>query len=391
MVQRIYLPKFLDIGAKAIENLPSLLADLGCERPLILSDKIMDSIGNVSRIRELLSKQKIVSDQFLDTMTEPHEASLLPAVKMFLAGEFDCIVALGGGSVIDSAKAIGLLAKSGGRMRDYKVPNIVNQDTVPVIAIPTTAGTGSEVTKVTIITDNETDEKMLCMGPGLLPVASIIDYELTTTAPARITADTGIDALTHAMESYISRKASLFTEQLALCAMGLIAPNLREAVNNPINSPGYNKEAKEKIMLGANMAGMAFSNASVALVHGMSRPIGAHFHIPHGMSNAMLLPVITEYSISSAVSRYANCARAMGIAEKHDTDNAAVAGLIKELKQLNIDLKVPSLSEFGVTELDYLNSLDIMAEQALASGSPNNNPKIPSKEEIILLYKKIWK
>lgn len=386
MTQRIYLPKFLDIGANAIANLPSLLTDLGCQKPLILSDKIMDKIGNVSRVRELLNKQNIISGQFLDTMAEPDEASLLPAVNMFLAGEFDCIVALGGGSVIDSAKAIGLLAKYGGRMRDYKVPNIVNQDIVPVIAIPTTAGTGSEVTKVTIITDNETDEKMLCMGPGLLPVASIIDYELSITAPARIAADTGIDALTHAMEAYVSRKAGLFTEQLALSAMALIAPNLREAVMNPDNS-----EAKEKIMLGANMAGMAFSNSSVALVHGMSRPIGAHFHVPHGMSNAMLLPEITEYSIPSAVSKYAACARAMGIAEKHHSDNDAVETLIKELKQINVDLKVPSLSEFGITESDYFASLDIMAEQALASGSPANNPQIPSQEEIIQLYKKVWK
>jgi|TARA_R110001583_G_scaffold50785_2_gene158577 alcohol dehydrogenase class IV len=385
MSQRIYLPKFLDIGANAIENLPSLLKDIGCERPLVLSDKVMDTIGNVRRVRELLTKHNISSDQFLDTMTEPDEASLLPAVRLFLAGKFDCIVALGGGSVIDSAKAIGLLAKCGGRMRDYKVPYIVNQSIVPIIAIPTTAGTGSEVTKVTIITDNETDEKMLCMGPGLLPIASIIDYELSTTAPARIAADTGIDALTHAIEAYVSQKAGLFTEQLSLSAMGLIAPNLREAVNNPSN-----RDAKEKIMLGANMAGMAFSNASVALVHGMSRPIGANFHVPHGLSNAMLLPEITKYSVSAAQSKYADCARAMNIAEKHDSNGVAVTALINELMQLNIDLKVPSLSEFGVNKEDYFSCLDKMADQAIASGSPGNNPRVASKEEIIQLYKKIW-
>lgn len=385
MSQRIYLPKYLDIGANAVANLPSLLTDLRCQKPLILSDKVMDSIGNVGRIRDLLSAQNIVSDQFLDTMTEPDEASLLPAVKLFRSGGFDCIIALGGGSVIDSAKAIGLLAKHGGNMRDYKVPHIVNEEIVPIIAIPTTAGTGSEVTKVTIITDNETDEKMLCMGPGLLPIASIIDYELSMTAPARIAADTGIDALTHAIEAYVSQKAGLFTEQLALSAMGLIAPHLREAVNNP-----ENLAAKEKIMLGANMAGMAFSNASVALVHGMSRPIGAHFHVPHGMSNAMLLPEITEFSIPSAIEKYADCARAMDIAEKHESDKVAVAALIDELVQLNLDLGVPSLAEFGIKEADYFDSLEIMAEQALASGSPGNNPRVPSKEEIIQLYKKVW-
>jgi alcohol dehydrogenase class IV len=385
MSQRIYLPKYLDIGANAVANLSSLLTDLRCQKPLILSDKVMDSIGNVDRIRNLLSAQNIVSDQFLDTMTEPDEASLLLAVELFKSGGFDCIIALGGGSVIDSAKAIGLLAKHGGNMRDYKVPHIVNEEIVPIIAIPTTAGTGSEVTKVTIITDNETDEKMLCMGPGLLPVASIIDYELSMTAPARIAADTGIDALTHAIEAYVSQKAGLFTEQLALSAMRLIAPNLREAVNNP-----KNLAAKEKIMLGANMAGMAFSNASVALVHGMSRPIGAHFHVPHGMSNAMLLPEITEFSIPSAIEKYADCARVMGIADKHESDKVAVVALIEELVQLNLDLGVPSLAEFGIKEADYFDSLEIMAEQALASGSPSNNPRVPSKEEIIQLYKNVW-
>ncbi|MFQ3228776.1 iron-containing alcohol dehydrogenase [Reinekea sp.] len=385
MSQRIYLPKYLDIGANAVANLPLLLADLRCKKPLVLSDKVMDNIGNVSRIRDLLAKHDIASDQFLDTMTEPDEASLLPAVELFKSGGFDCIIALGGGSVIDSAKAIGLLAKHGGRMRDYKVPHIVNEEIVPIVAIPTTAGTGSEVTKVTIITDNDTDEKMLCMGPGLLPVASIIDYELSMTAPARIAADTGIDALTHAIEAYVSQKAGLFTEQLALSAMGLIAPNLREAVNNP-----KNLLAKEKIMLGANMAGMAFSNASVALVHGMSRPIGAHFHVPHGMSNAMLLPDITEFSIPSAIDKYADCARAMGIADKHESDKVAVAALIEELVQLNADLGVPSLAEFGVKEAEYFDSLDLMAEQAIASGSPGNNPKVPSKEDIIQLYRKVW-
>lgn len=385
MTQRIYLPKYLEVGAGAIDRLPTLLAELGCEKPLILSDRVMESLGNVGYLRNLLHDHGIDCDAFLDTVPEPNESSLQPAVRQFLAGGFDCLVALGGGSAIDSAKAIGLLVRNGGKMADYKVPHVVLEDTVPVVAVPTTAGTGSEVTKVTIITDDATDEKMLCMGPGLLPIASIIDYKLTSTAPARIAADTGIDALTHAIEAYVSLKAGLFTEQMALNAMQLIAPNLREAVQNP-----ENHQAKEKIMLGATLAGIAFSNASVALVHGMSRPIGAHFHVPHGMSNAMLLPDITEFSIPFAVAKYADCARAMGLCTSDESDKEAVTALLEELVQLNMDLGVPSLSAFGVKERDYQALIERMTDQAIASGSPANNPGNPSREDIIHLYQKIW-
>jgi alcohol dehydrogenase class IV len=223
------------------------------------------------------------------------------------------------------------------------------------------------------------------MGPGLIPSAAIIDFTLTMTAPERITADTGIDALTHAIEAYVSGKSGLFTDQQALLAMKLIAPNLREAVNNPDN-----KDAKEQMMLGATLAGIAFSNASVALVHGMSRPIGAHFHVPHGMSNAMLLPTITEYSIPAAKTRYAECARAMGVVDASTNDDDAVAALLLELKQINQDLSVPSMSDFGIDKQAFWSNLDIMSEQALASGSPNNNPRIPNKEEVIELYKAAW-
>ncbi len=143
-------------------------------------------------------------------------------------------------------------------------------------------------------------------------------------------------------------------------------------------------------MLGATLAGIAFSNASVALVHGMSRPIGAHFHVPHGMSNAMLLPTVTEYSIPAAKTRYAECARAMGVVDVSTNDDDAVAALLLELKQINQDLSVPSMSDFGIDKQAFWSNLDIMSEQALASGSPNNNPRIPNKEEVIELYKAAW-
>lgn len=385
MSQFIVLPKFLEVGEGAINRVGDIAIQLGCKRVMIVSDRVMESLGQVDHIREIISQAGVEVDVFTDTMPEPTETSVLPAVRQAIAGHYDGIVALGGGSVIDSAKAIALLAQYRGRIRDYSVPNIVTSPIMPLIAVPTTAGTGSEVTRMTIITDESNDEKLLCMGPGLIPSAAIIDFALTMTAPTRITADTGIDALTHAIEAYVSGKSGLFTDQQALLAMKLIAPNLREAVNNP-----QNKQAKEQMMLGATLAGVAFSNASVALVHGMSRPIGAHFHVPHGMSNAMLLPTVTEYSIPAAKEKYADCARAMGIADASMSDDGAVALLLDELKQINKDLSVPSMSEFGIDKQAFWSSLEIMSEQALASGSPNNNPRIPDKESIIELYKVAW-
>lgn len=385
MSQSIVLPKLLEVGEGATERAGDIAIQLGCRRVMIVSDPVMKALGQVDQLKSVVNQAGVEADVFTDTVPEPTEASILPAVNKVIDGQYDGVIALGGGSVIDSAKAIALLAEHQGRIRDYSVPNIVTLPIMPLIAIPTTAGTGSEVTKVTIITDETNDEKLLCMGPGLIPSAAIIDFTLTMTAPERITADTGIDALTHAIEAYVSGKSGLFTDQQALLAMKLIAPNLREAVNNPDN-----KDAKEQMMLGATLAGIAFSNASVALVHGMSRPIGAHFHVPHGMSNAMLLPTVTEYSIPAAKTRYAECARAMGVVDASTNDDDAVAALLLELKQINQDLSVPSMSDFGIDKQVFWSNLDIMSEQALASGSPNNNPRIPNKEEVIELYKAAW-
>ena len=186
------------------------------------------------------------------------------------------------------------------------------ENNIPIIAIPTTAGTGSEVTKFTIITNEKTDEKMLCVGPAFMPIAAIVDYELTYSVPQRTTADTAIDSLTHAIEAFVSKKSNLFSDTQAISAMELIAPNIRRAYNN-----GKDQEAREKLMTGATLAGIAFSNSSVALVHGMSRPIGAFYHVPHGLSNAMLLPTVTEFSIPAAPERYSKCAKAIGIANNY--------------------------------------------------------------------------
>ncbi len=213
----------------------------------------------------------------------------------------------------------------------------------------------------------------------------MVDYELTLSAPARLTADTGLDALTHAIEAYVSRRASPFTDGLALAAMGTIARSIERAVAVPDD-----REAREGMMVAATQAGMAFSNASVCLVHGMSRPVGAFFHVPHGLSNAMLLPAITRFSAPAATMRYARCARQMGWAAPDAGDDGAVDALLHGLAALNRTLEVPGPAEYGIARDAWFDSMATMAEQAEASGSPANNPRVPSREEMVTLYTEVW-
>jgi alcohol dehydrogenase len=385
MSTQIVLPRILQIGADAASKVVEVINSLGCYRPIILTDKTMVELGYVEVLLAQFNDYEQLPDVFDNTIPEPTVASIILALKKVKSEPYDCIIALGGGSPIDSAKAVAVLARLGGEIKDYKFPHIQTQPGLPVIAIPTTAGTGSEVTKFTIITDQDTDEKMLCAGPGFMPAAALIDYTLTLSLPPRTTADTGIDALTHAIEAYVSKKANLYSDSQALAAMKLLAPNLREAYRN-----GKNRASREAMMLGATLAGLAFSNASVALVHGMSRPIGAFFHVPHGLSNAMLLPSVTAFSIAGACSRYAICARTMGIATNVDPDEHACEFLIKELQQLNDDLNVPTPEDFGIQKEAFFEVCETMAKQALASGSPGNNPIVPSIQEMVAIYHGLW-
>src|SRR5215210_7288923 len=385
MAALITAPRLMQIGGGALAELPSIMARLGLARPLIVTDPYIAGSGILDRATALLDEAQIPWAVFKDTVPDPTTDAIETGVARLGEGDFDSLVAIGGGSSIDTAKGMSVLFANGGRISDYKVPNEIPLAGPAIVAIPTTAGTGSEVTRFTVITDTETDEKMLIAGLACCPAAAIVDYELTLTMPLRLTADTGIDSLTHAIEAYVSRRANPFTDGLAKNAMGLIARHIRTACAEP-----QNRAAREAMMLGATTAGMAFSNASVALVHGMSRPIGAFFHVPHGLSNAMLLPVVTAFSAGAALGRYADCARAMGVASEHDADELAVSNLLQELAQLNRDLSVPSPRAYGIDERRWQELLPVMAGQALASGSPANNPRIPSASEIEDLYRQVW-
>jgi len=385
MAALITTPRLMAVGGGALAELPSVMARLGLSRPLIVTDPYIAGSGILDRATGLLDGAQFAWSVFSDTVSDPTTEVVETGVQRLRDGDFDSLVAIGGGSSIDTAKGMSVLFANGGQMRDYKVPAEIPQLGPAIIAIPTTAGTGSEVTRFTVVTDTETDEKMLIAGLACCPAAAIVDFELTLTMPLRLTADTGIDSLTHAIEAYVSRRANPFTDGLARNAMGLIARHIRTACAEPDN-----RAAREAMMLGATTAGMAFSNASVALVHGMSRPIGAFFHVPHGLSNAMLLPEITAFSAPAALERYADCARAMGVAEEGEGSQAAVARLLDELRRLNDDLKVPNPRAYGIDRGRYDELLPVMASQALASGSPANNPRVPTADEIIELYRRVY-
>jgi alcohol dehydrogenase class IV len=381
----ITLPRLIMIGAGASGEVANAMAKIGVSRPLIVTDPYMRESGKLERITAVLDEAGISYETFADTVPDPPTEVVATGAGILKEGHFDSMIALGGGSPMDTAKAMGVLATHGGQMRDYKVPYQADSSAYPLIAIPTTAGTGAEVTKFVVITDTETDEKMLCAGLGYVPMCALVDYTLSLTMPRRLAADTGIDTLTHAIEGYVSRKRNPCTDPLALSCMKLVAGNIRTACDEPDNHA-----AREAMMLSATQAGLAFANASVCLVHGMSRPIGAHFHVHHGLSNAMLLPAVTAFSAPESLDRYADCARAMGLADDEVGSQAAVALLLDELRRLNKELEVPTPKAYGIDEKKYFSLLPTMAEQALASGSPANNPRVPSADEIVALYREAW-
>jgi alcohol dehydrogenase class IV len=384
-VSAIHLPRSIRICGNALYQLPEAMAQSGLCRPFIITDAFLMESGMVERLQNCLTEASIQSVVFSDTVSDPTVAVVDAARDIVTTRDFDCVIGFGGGSPIDTAKAVAALALDRRPVSTLKVPAVTDQPGLPIIAIPTTAGTGSEATRVTVITDDATQEKMLCQGLAFLPTIAIVDYVLTLSKPQRLTADTGIDSLTHAIEAYVSTKANPFSDAMALSAMALITDNIRVACDAP-----NDHFAREAMMIGAHHGGLAFSNASVALVHGMSRPIGAFFHVAHGLSNAMLLPLVTHFSANAALKRYAICARAMGLATEGEGDQAAVGRLVEGLERLNADLGVPTPKSFGIAAEAWERLIPTMAAQAIASGSPALNPRIATVAEIESLYRQAY-
>lgn len=381
-VRTFLIPPVLITGSGSSEKVGEEGKKLGVKKALIVTDQVMVKLGVLEGIKKALEQTKIQFAIYDAVATEPTVDYVKEGLKSFKDNGCDFLIAVGGGSPIDTAKAIAIMATNPGSIEEYKGLGKVTKEGAPLIAIPTTAGTGSEVTQFTIITDTKTSVKMLIGSPFVLPKVAIVDPLLTLSSPRGLTAAVGIDSLTHAIEAYVSVKAQPVSDIFCLSAIELISGNLRQAWAN-----GNNVEAREKTMLGALQAGIAFSNASVALVHGMSRPIGAYFHVAHGASNAALLGVVTEFSLIGNPARYAHIGRAMGENVMGLTDLEAAQLAAKAIKTLIKDIQIPSLRGLGVEKGKLEQVAPKMAEDAIASGSPGNNPRQATKEEIVELYK----
>jgi alcohol dehydrogenase class IV len=376
------IPPILITGSESSQNVGEESKKLGGKKGLIVTDEVLSKLGVLEGVKKALTENKIQFAVYDKISTEPTVDYVREGLDVYKENGCDFLLAVGGGSAIDTAKAISVMVTNPGSIEDYKGLNKIPEKGAPLIAIPTTGGTGSEVTVYTIITDTKTNVKMLIGSPFIMPQVAIVDPLLTLSCPRSLTAAVGIDALTHAIEAYVSVRAQPMSDIFCLSAIELISGNLRQAWAN-----GNNIEAREKTMLGALQAGIAFSNSSVALVHGMSRPIGAYFHVAHGASNAALLGVVTEFSLIGNPVRYAHIAKAMGGNITGLTDLEAAQLAAKSIKTLIKDIKIPSLKKLGVDK-EKLNQLaPKMAEDAIASGSPGNNPRQPTKEEIVELYK----
>lgn len=382
MARIFFIPPVLIIGSGASEQVGEESRKLGVEKGLIVTDEVLLKLGILDNIEQALSQTQIQFTLYSGVFTEPTVDFVQEGLKAYKENGCDFLLAVGGGSAIDTAKAIAVMVANTGSIEDYQGLNKIPKGGAPLIAIPTTAGTGSEVTRYTIITDTKRDIKMLISSPFLIPQKTIIDPLLTLSMPRSLTAATGIDALTHAIEAYVSVQAQPMSDIFSLSAIELISGNLRQAWSN-----GNNIEAREKTMLGALQAGIAFNNSSVALVHGMSRPIGAYFHVAHGVSNAALLGVVTEFSLIGNVARYARIAEVMGENVENLPILEAADLAAKSIKRLTKDIKIPSLQELGVNKEKLDKLAPKMAGDAIASGSPANNPRQATKEEIIELYK----
>ena len=369
---------------------PNVIAELGQhiqgkgKKALIVTDKMMVKFGNAAKVENALKAANVPYVIYDGSNTEPTDIIVDEGLKIYKEEGCDFLIALGGGSPMDTAKAIAMLTVCPGKLRDY-MHTVIDMPVPFIVAIPTTAGTGSEATKNTIIADTETNVKMLLGGPSLIPDLAVVDPTFTMTAPPKVTAATGIDALTHVIEAYTSRKAIPMTDMFALSAIKKIHKNLPICYKD-----GQNVEARMQMSVAALEAGIAFTNASVTIVHGMSRPIGALFHIAHGVSNAILLPACMEFAIKENTDRFATIGRIMGVADENTPDEEAAQAFVKEVSRFCKEVGIPTLAELGVAKEDFFAQLDKMASDALESGSPQNTMRIPTKEDLIEIYKKLY-
>ncbi|NOW03483.1 iron-containing alcohol dehydrogenase [Clostridium beijerinckii] len=383
MAYEFSLPRRTIIGDNALESSESLIKSLG-KKAFIVSGKNVTRIGTVKVLTDCLDNLGIEYEIFNDIIGEPTDLMIESGVKAYKNAKCDFCIAIGGGSPLDSGKAIAAMTKLEGSISDY-MGKTIEGDFPPLVLIPTTAGTGSEATKFTVITDSKRNIKMLLKGEALLPDLAVIDSKFSMTSPKSVTAATGMDALTHAVEAYTSRKANSLTDTFALSAIKRIFEFLPLVYKD-----GENKKAREEMAIAAYEAGVCINNSSVTLVHGMSRPIGANFHVAHGISNAMLIKECLSYVLDGSYERFGTIGRAINVADDKKSDKEAAEAFLEKLTELCNICEIPTLKEYGINKEEFNKVVDKMAQDAMNSGSPSNTIKEVKKEDLLIIYSKLW-
>lgn len=377
------IPNHTVVGTNVLGEAAPLLKKMG-NKAFIVTGRHVAVSDMMKQLTALLDENGIGCVIFDSITGEPTDTMIENGVEMLKSSGCDFIIGIGGGSPLDSAKAIAAMAVNEGSIADYNGKEITGE-ILPLAAIPTTAGTGSEATKFTVITDSEKGIKMLLKGDVLVPKLAIVDSSFTVGAPKSVTSATGLDALTHAVEAYTSRKAFSMTDTLAVSAVKRIMKYLPIAYREPDNSL-----AREQMSIAALEAGICINNSSVTIVHGMSRPIGALFHVPHGMSNAMLLKECLSFAVSGAYEKFANLGRETGVASDSDSDETAAEKFIDSLQNICDVCEIPTLEQYGIDRDEYYSKISKMATDAVASGSPANTAKEVTVDDCIGIYKKLY-
>ncbi len=372
------VPQKITFGKGALDKIPEAVSGMKVTKAFIVSGPHLNKTGLVDLVASKLKEAGIESESFTETEGNPSTGTVEKAATKFASSGADMIVAFGGGSPLDVAKAVAILGKYGGSITDYEGVGKVPGPVVPMLAIPTTAGTGSEVTSFSVITDHSRDYKLTVGSRYLLPEAVILDPILIATVPEKTAAYCGVDAMVHALESYISLASSPFSDMCALKALELIGKNIRAYV-----ADRGNVAAAEGMLLGSLFAGIAFSHARLGDVHAMSHPVSAFFDVPHGLANAVILPTVVEYNAVEDCGKYYEIyKRVAQIAVSCDVFTPSM--LVNELRALNESLGIPnSLKKVGVDERKF----DVMADDAMKSGNIAVNPRKTTKDDIIKLYK----
>lgn len=372
------VPQDVIVGSGAAEQLGEAAKKLGGTHALIISGPHLTKMGHVKHCADLLAAAGIASDAFTETEGNPSTETVAKAAELYKSCGADFLVAFGGGSPMDVAKAVAVVAKFGGKITDYEGAGTVPGEPVPLIALPTTAGTGSEVTAAAVITDHSRNYKLTVFDAKLIPKAAILDPDFLTTAPAGIAAACGIDAMVHAIEAYISRAASPFSDAMAEKALELIGENLRRYVANRTDLT-----AASGMLTGSLFAGIAFSWARLGDVHAMSHPVSAYFDVPHGVANAILLPTVMEFNALADAGKYKTIYDLVALNPSNEYFEPQ--DLVELLKELNHDLGIPAcLADVGVQE----GKFDAMADDAMKSGNIAVNPRTTTKKDILALYQK---